>query len=136
MTLEPQQHPSIWTPPILWTTLGGVALIFLAAFESLAVTTVMPVVSEDLDGASLYAVAFAGTMAASIIGMIVVGIWCDRAAPLWPVTVSVLVFIAGGSDAGTGDCSGQAARASSSFMMVSNSTGVNRPRRTCRRRRW
>ncbi|CNK95898.1 Uncharacterised protein [Mycobacterium tuberculosis] len=41
-----------------------------------------------------------------------------------------------GSDAGTGDCSGQAARASSSFMMVSNSTGVNRPRRTCRRRRW
>lgn len=95
MTLEPQQHPSIWTPPILWTTLGGVALIFLAAFESLAVTTVMPVVSEDLDGASLYAVAFAGTMAASIIGMIVVGIWCDRAAPLGPVTVSVLVFIAG-----------------------------------------
>jgi len=34
---------------------------FLAAMQSLAVTTVMPVVSADLDGASLYAVAFAGT---------------------------------------------------------------------------
>ena len=41
-------------------TVGAVALIFLAAMQSLAVTTVMPVVSADLDGAALYAVAFAG----------------------------------------------------------------------------
>ena len=41
-----------------------------------------------------------------------------------------------GSDAGTGDSSSQAARASSSFMMVSNSMGVKRPRRAWRRRRW
>lgn len=90
-----QRPASIWSPEYVWTTAGAVALIFLAAFESLAVTTVMPVVSEDLDGASLYSVAFAGTMAASVIGMIVVGIWCDRARPLWPVATSVIVFVAG-----------------------------------------
>ena len=46
--------------------------------QSLAVTTVMPVVSADLDGAALYAVAFAGTLATSVIGMVAVGAWCDR----------------------------------------------------------
>ena len=90
-----QPNVSIWSPAYFWTTAGAVALIFLAAFESLAVTTVMPVVSEDLDGASLYAVAFAGTLASSVIGMILVGIWCDRDRPFWPVAVSVGVFIAG-----------------------------------------
>ena len=44
----------IWGPEFVWVTVGSVALIFLAAIQSLAVTTVMPVVSADLDGASLY----------------------------------------------------------------------------------
>lgn len=95
MSGPPSAPVSIWSARYFWTTAGAVALIFLAAFESLAVTTVMPVVSADLNGASLYSVAFAGTLAASVIGMILVGIWCDRARPLWPVTVSVLVFVAG-----------------------------------------
>ena len=37
--------------PWRWLSLGMFALIFLAAFEVLAVTTVMPLVAEDLDGA-------------------------------------------------------------------------------------
>ena len=44
----------------LWITVGACALVFLGAFESLAVTTVMPAVSADLDGERLYALAFAG----------------------------------------------------------------------------
>ena len=32
--------------PYLWVTIGSCALVFLAAFESLAVTTIMPVVSR------------------------------------------------------------------------------------------
>lgn len=41
--------------PYLLATVGACALVFLSAFESLAVTTIMPLVSRDLDGASLYA---------------------------------------------------------------------------------
>lgn len=76
-------------------TVGAVALIFLAAMQSLAVTTVMPIVADDLDGAALYAVAFAGTLATSVIGMVAVGAWSDRSGPVWPLTSAVVLFVAG-----------------------------------------
>ncbi len=64
---------TIWDRSRFWVTLGAVALIFLAAIEALAVTTVMPIVSDALNGESLYAVAFAGTLATSVIGMVAAG---------------------------------------------------------------
>ncbi|TQJ32295.1 MFS transporter [Microbacterium sp. SLBN-146] len=85
----------VWSPRYVWVTAGAVALIFLAAVQSLAVTTVMPVVSADLDGDALYAVAFAGTLATSVIGMVVVGAWCDRGGVLAPLTTAVVLFVAG-----------------------------------------
>ena len=44
----------IWGPQYVWVTVGSVALVFLAAIQSLAVTTVMPVVSADLHGSIRY----------------------------------------------------------------------------------
>ncbi|WP_425841631.1 MFS transporter [Microbacterium sp. PA5] len=85
----------IWDPRYAWVTAGAVAMIFLAATQALAVTTVMPVVSADLDGAGLYAVAFAGTLATSVIGMVAVGAWCDRTDPVLPLATSVALFIVG-----------------------------------------
>ncbi|MFD4960815.1 MFS transporter [Microbacterium sp. NPDC058389] len=85
----------IWHSRYVWVTIGAVALIFLAAMQSLAVTTVMPVVSADLDGDRLYAVAFAGTLATSVIGMVVVGAWCDRGGVLAPLTTAVALFVVG-----------------------------------------
>ncbi|HET6301705.1 MAG TPA: MFS transporter [Microbacterium sp.] len=70
-------------------------MIFLAAIQSLAVTTVMPVVSADLDGAALYAIAFSGTLATGVIGMVAVGAWSDRSGPVWPLTASVVLFVGG-----------------------------------------
>jgi MFS family permease len=86
---------SIWQSRYVWVTVGAVALIFLAAMQSLAVTTVMPVVSADLDGDRLYAVAFAGTLATSVIGMVAVGSWCDRGGVLAPLTTAVVLFVIG-----------------------------------------
>nr|BFF11530.1 hypothetical protein GCM10025699_28330 [Microbacterium flavescens] len=77
-TAPVESETGIWRGRFVWVTVGAVALIFLAAMQSLAVTTVMPVVSADLDGGALYAVAFAGTLATSVIGMVAVGAWCDR----------------------------------------------------------
>ncbi|MGN8552619.1 UNVERIFIED_CONTAM: MFS transporter [Microbacterium sp. SLM126] len=85
----------VWQARYVWVTVGAVALIFLAAMQSLAVTTVMPIVSADLDGDSLYAVAFAGTLATSVIGMVAVGAWCDRGGVLAPLTTAVVLFVVG-----------------------------------------
>jgi MFS family permease len=85
----------IWHARYVWVTAGSVALIFLAAVQALAVTTVMPIVSDDLHGASLYAVAFAGTLATSVIGMVVVGAWSDRTGPMVPLTTAVVLFVVG-----------------------------------------
>ncbi len=77
------------------TTIGTFALIFLAAFESLAVTTVMPGISRDLDGAHLFALSFAAPLASSIVGMVVAGLWSDRSGPARPLWVAVSVFALG-----------------------------------------
>ncbi|MEO3782724.1 MFS transporter [Actinocorallia sp. B10E7] len=79
----------------LWVTIGSCALVFLAAFESVAVTAVMPTVSRALDGAGLYAVAFAGPFATGVIGMVACGMWADRRGPVEPLYTSVALFSAG-----------------------------------------
>lgn len=86
---------SIWDRERVWVTVGAVALIFLGAIESLAVTTVMPVVSEALDGEALYAVAFAGTLATSVIGMVVAGAWSDGRGPRGALYAAVSLFLIG-----------------------------------------
>ena len=68
--------------PYRWLSIGMFSLIFLAAFEAMAVTTVMPLVARDLDGVALFAVAFAVPLAAGIIGMVLAGNWTDRSGPL------------------------------------------------------
>lgn len=87
-------------PEAAWTALRVTtwclyALIFLAAFEALAVTTVMPTVSRALDGADLYAFAFAGTLAAGVVGMVVAGGWADRRGPRGPLATAVGLFATG-----------------------------------------
>lgn len=77
------------------TTVGTCALITLSAFESLAVTTVMPVVSDELDGAAQYSLAFAAPVASSVVGMVGAGIWADRRGPTRPLVAAVLVFTIG-----------------------------------------
>lgn len=87
--------------PYLWATIGSCALVFLSAFESLAVTTIMPLVSRELDGAALYALAFAGPLATGVIGMVAAGNWSDRRGPALPLYTSVALFVAGLLIAGT-----------------------------------
>ncbi len=77
------------------TTVGTVALVFFAAFEALAVTTVMPQVARELDGVHLYAISFAAPLATGIVGMVVCGIWSDRRGPVPPLYASVVLFALG-----------------------------------------
>lgn len=77
------------------TTIGTFSLIFLAAFESLAVVTVMPTIARELDGAALYAVSFAAPLATGIVGMVAAGLWSDRRGPGQPLIGLVVVFAIG-----------------------------------------
>lgn len=82
-------------PAYAATTTGMFALIVAGAFEALAVTTVMPGISRDLDGTGLYALAFAAPMASGVVGMVAAGIWSDRSGPVRPVVAAVVVFCLG-----------------------------------------
>ncbi|MEL0626467.1 MFS transporter [Salinibacterium amurskyense] len=86
---------TIFSPQVMWTTIGAFSLIFLGAFETLAVTTIMPTISRDLDGESLYSVAFSSTLAASVIGMVLAGQWSDRTGPAKPLIAAMAVFTVG-----------------------------------------
>ncbi|WNH49672.1 MFS transporter [Stenotrophomonas aracearum] len=87
--------PSILSPRYRATTVGMVALVSLHAFEALAVAAAMPTVAHDLDGLRLYALAFGGTLATSVIGMTLAGRWSDRLGPARPLWLGLACFIAG-----------------------------------------
>ncbi|MFZ4215977.1 MFS transporter, partial [Pantoea endophytica] len=77
------------------TTIGMVALVALHAFEALAVAAAMPTVAEALDGLRLYALAFGGTLATSVIGMTLAGRWADRHGPARPLWHGLGCFVLG-----------------------------------------
>jgi MFS family permease len=93
--------PNLLSPQYLWTTIGSITLIFLAAFEALAVTTIMPTISRELDGEALYSLAFSATLAAGVIGMVVAGGWADRVGPNRPLVTAMAVFVVGLALSGT-----------------------------------
>ena len=86
---------TIFGREFLGITVGIISLVFLAAFEAMAVTTVMPLISADLDGDSLYAVAFSGPLAVGVVGMVAAGSWADRSGLVTVVLTAVGLFVAG-----------------------------------------
>jgi len=72
-----------------------VILVALFVFDTLAVATAMPTVVQALDGLSLYAMAFAGTMASSIVGMVVAGTKADASGPRKSLQWGIAWFVAG-----------------------------------------
>ncbi|GAA4170934.1 MFS transporter [Gryllotalpicola koreensis] len=87
-------------PHFRWITIGMCALVLFVAFEAMAVTTVMPVIARELHGDSLYTLAFAGSTAVSVVGMVTAGAWCDRRGPVRPLLVAVVLFVLGLAIAG------------------------------------
>lgn len=101
MTSTPERPPphrargGILAAAYLATTIGVFALIAFNAFEAMAVSTVMPTISRDLDGVGLFALAFAAPLASGVVGMVAAGSWSDRRGPALPLTVSLVLFSLG-----------------------------------------
>ncbi|MEN2425618.1 MFS transporter [Chromobacterium vaccinii] len=75
--------------------IGGIALISLLAFESIAVAAAMPAVAAALGGLDFYAIAFGGTLASSVVGMTLGGEICDRYGAARSAWLGLAAFIAG-----------------------------------------
>lgn len=92
-TSEPRER--ILSPAYAATTVGLFSLIAFAAFEAMAVTTIMPTVARSLDGFDYYALSFAAPFASGVVGMVAAGMWADRRGPLVPLLGSMVTFAVG-----------------------------------------
>jgi MFS family permease len=76
----------------VFATVGSFAIVFLGAYEALALTTVMPTISRALGGDQLYALSFAAPLATGLVGMVLTGQWCDRRGPATPLLAATASF--------------------------------------------
>jgi MFS family permease len=91
---------SLFSPQHRAVTIGVVAAITLFAFEGIAVATVMPAVAVEFDGLGVYAWAFNAYVAASLVGMVIAGTWCDRQGPRRAMWAGLGLFSLGAVAAG------------------------------------
>jgi MFS family permease len=95
MTRETATTASLFDRRWLSATVGMVAIVAVAAFQNLAMTTVMPVIAADLHGERLYSLSFAAPLAAGIPGMVLAGTWTDRAGGRVVAWLSAALFAVG-----------------------------------------
>ncbi len=76
-------------------TVGLIGLVTAAAFEGMAVPTVLPAMVADLGGLHLYGWAFSAFWLTNIIGITVAGTDADRRGPGRAFAVGVVLFAAG-----------------------------------------
>ncbi|WP_081710186.1 MFS transporter [Arthrobacter sp. 35W] len=86
---------SIWSPQYRKATIGLFGLGFMVAYSVAAITTAMPKAAAELNGLPLYGLAFAVTMATSVVSMAVAALWIDRAGPLKPLLTGVAIYAIG-----------------------------------------
>jgi MFS family permease len=85
----------VWSRSRRTLTVGLVLTITLVAFESLAIATVMPVVSDELGGLGLYGWVFSGFFLGSLLGIVVAGQQADDRGPALPFTLGLVLFAVG-----------------------------------------
>lgn len=85
----------IWSHGRRLLTAGLVALVTAAAFEGMAVPTVLPAVADELDGLELYGAAFSAFWLTNIIGITLAGLDTDRRGPARPFMLGAALFSVG-----------------------------------------
>jgi MFS family permease len=85
----------VWAPARRALTAGLVLTITLAAFESFAVATALPVIREDLGGLGLYGWVFSAYLLGSLVGIVIAGDLTDRFGPAVAYGLGLVAFAAG-----------------------------------------
>lgn len=76
-------------------TLGVLLSVGMVAIESLGVATVLPVIARDLDGLGAYGWGLSALMLANVVGTVLTGRAAGRRGPAGPMTLGMVVFLAG-----------------------------------------
>ncbi|HJP71014.1 MAG TPA: MFS transporter [Candidatus Limnocylindria bacterium] len=84
-----------WAPERRVLTAGLIGLVTAAAFEGMAVPTVMPAMVDDLGGLDLYGWAFSSFWLTNIIGITLAGTDADRRGPGRALAIGVVLFAGG-----------------------------------------
>lgn len=83
------------SPAYRLVTIALVLQTTMIAFEAMAVTTAMPRAAEELSAVGSYGLAFSSMMTAMLLGIVLAGIWTDRAGPLPGLYAGLVLFAAG-----------------------------------------
>ncbi|MDJ0356196.1 MFS transporter [Paenarthrobacter sp. PH39-S1] len=81
----------IWGTKYRKATVGLFSLAFLVAYSVSAITTAMPRAAQELQGFPLYGLAFAVTMATSVVAMAFAAPWIDHSGPGVPLMAGIAV---------------------------------------------
>lgn len=76
-------------------SIGALGLCSMIAFEAIGVAAGMPAVAAALDGMAIYALAFAATLAGSVVAMVWAGRDCDRHGPFRSMALGMAAFALG-----------------------------------------
>ena len=92
---DPEAAGGVWAPSRRRLTLGLVMTITLVAFEALAISTVMPVVADDLGSLGLYGWVFSGFFLGNLLGIVIAGQAADERGTAVPFLAGLVLFAAG-----------------------------------------
>lgn len=87
--------PSIWDKSNFALTLGSIIAVTIAAFQGLAIATITPVLTQDLNGEHLYGWVFNAFLIPQVIGTVLGGREVDRRPP-WQVFYPAIALFAVG----------------------------------------
>ena len=83
------------SPRQLGLAVGLVLAVTLVAFETTAVITALPTITDDLDGDSLYGATLAAYMLADLVALVAVAEVIDRRGPRLPFVICITSFVIG-----------------------------------------
>ncbi|MEX0767683.1 MAG: MFS transporter, partial [Microthrixaceae bacterium] len=95
MTTANEAAPSIWDAHYRFLLIGVVCLVTVVAFEAMAISTVMPIVEDDLGDLWLYGWVFSAFYLGTLIGVVAGGHSADRSQPVLPMMTGFAVFVVG-----------------------------------------
>lgn len=95
IALDQESKMSLFSREYRSLSIGAVGLCSMIAFEAIGVAAGMPAVAAALDGMAVYALAFAATLAGSVVAMVWAGRDCDRHGPLRSMAIGMACFAMG-----------------------------------------